>query len=333
MTSIHSVFVSLLISLLAAAGSSIVGASGSQGSGIQGSGIASERPLLWKIEGRKPSYLFGTIHIPDDRVLNLHQVVKEALEVSDAVYLEIPLGIKEMEKIQQGSRLSGGQLLPDLIPSDLYHDVEKLLRSRGVSMAVFLHLKIWALASRITMLDYLPVMMIKPSLDLFLYHQAQLEGKEVGALESVEEQLSVFEAFSTEEQLEFLRTTVEEMQKPGESPVERLLQRYLVGDVDALSREISRQMTKDDVLSKKVRRVMLTERDRRLADRIEQRLKESPEKGFFFAVGAAHLSEKDSILSRLSERGFIVNRVSTGKALGPLYLGGGVFLPSLVSAP
>ena len=309
MTSIRSAFVSLVI-LLFAAGCSIA-----EASGYQSSGIASKGPLLWKIEGEKPSYLFGTIHIPDDRVLNLHQVVRDAFEVSDAVYLEIPLGTKEMEKIQRRSQLSEGQVLADLIPADLFQAVQELVHSRGFSMALFLHMKIWALVSGITLLDYLPVMGHKPSLDLFLYQQAKLRGKEVGALETVEEQLSVFEAFSNKEQLEFLRTTLEEMQKPGESPVERLLQRYLRGDVEALSREISRQMTKNKALSKKVRRVMVTERDRRLADRIEARLKESPEKGFFFAVGAAHLSEKNSILNRLSEKGFVVERGGYGSGL------------------
>ena len=107
---------------------------------------------------------------------------------------------------------------------------------------------------------------MKPSLDLALYGKAQLEGKEVGGLETVEEQLGVFEHFSTREQVEFLRTILREMQKPGKGPVEQLIQLYLAGDLDALSREVNRQMTKDETLLKKINRVMFTERDQRMAD-------------------------------------------------------------------
>ena len=40
---------------------------------------AIERPLLWRIELPTPSYLYGTIHLPDDRVTSLPPVVTEAM--------------------------------------------------------------------------------------------------------------------------------------------------------------------------------------------------------------------------------------------------------------
>jgi len=35
----------------------------------------TQNPLLWRIEGTVPSYLYGTIHIPDQRVLAVPDVV------------------------------------------------------------------------------------------------------------------------------------------------------------------------------------------------------------------------------------------------------------------
>ena len=274
----------------------------------------TDRPLLWKIHGEKPSYLFGTIHVPDDRVLALHPLVKAAFQASDAVYLEISLGQEEIAKVQRVIFLNQHQTLVELIPKDLFHQLQAVLRSKGLPMAPFVSMKIWAMVSTLTLLDYLPVIGTKPSLDLALYGKAQLEGKEVGGLETVEEQLGVFEQFSTREQVEFLRTTLREMQKPGKGPVERLVQLYLAGDLDALSREINRQMTKDEALLKKINRVMFTERDRRMADRIAVKVKASPEEGIFFAVGAAHLSRKDGIPARLSEKGFLIERVRPRQA-------------------
>ena len=91
----------------------------------------TEKPFLWKIEGKKPSYLFGTIHIPDERVIVLHQVVMDALQASDAIYIETPLDTRTIAKLQQASALSDNKTLRDIVPPDLFAKVEKILQSKG----------------------------------------------------------------------------------------------------------------------------------------------------------------------------------------------------------
>lgn len=270
--------------------------------------------LLWRIEGEKPSYLFGTIHIPDERVLALPDSVARALASADAVYLELPMGAAEAARMQQGVLLPAGQTLRDLLPRDLFEKVEKLIQSKGLPVAAFEQMKIWALVSTITLLDYLHT--ARPPLDLFIYQEAVRQGKEVGGLETVEEQVELFDKFSQPEQIEFLRTTIEEMEKPGEGPLERLVRLYLAGDVTELSLEINRQLTRDEALSGKLYRLLLTERDQRMAERIEAKLKENPKRSYFFAVGAAHLSEESSVPVRLLRKGFKVERIKTSPGMG-----------------
>ena len=47
--------------------------------------------LLWRIErdGLAPSYLFGTIHVTDERVLNVPEPVTTALSESDTAIFEL----------------------------------------------------------------------------------------------------------------------------------------------------------------------------------------------------------------------------------------------------
>ena len=45
---------------------------------------AIERPLLWMIRSSPPSWLFGTIHLPDERLNTLPAVVEKAFEQSAA---------------------------------------------------------------------------------------------------------------------------------------------------------------------------------------------------------------------------------------------------------
>ena len=48
-------------------------------------------PFLYRIDGAVPSHLFGTIHLPDERVLELPSSVERALDDADAVYTEVKL--------------------------------------------------------------------------------------------------------------------------------------------------------------------------------------------------------------------------------------------------
>src|ERR671927_413740 len=52
---------------------------------------ATDKPFLWRIDGPVPSYLYGTVHVPDPRVLELPEVVRKAFDASDVFNAEIPL--------------------------------------------------------------------------------------------------------------------------------------------------------------------------------------------------------------------------------------------------
>src|SRR5437773_1181942 len=49
------------------------------------------KPFLWRIEGPVPSYLYGTIHLPDSRVLDMPEVVRQAIAASDGIFTELPI--------------------------------------------------------------------------------------------------------------------------------------------------------------------------------------------------------------------------------------------------
>src|SRR5580698_5655881 len=52
----------------------------------------SPKTLLWKISGngfQKPCYLFGTMHLTDDRLFNLGDSLLKAIESSDGFAIEV----------------------------------------------------------------------------------------------------------------------------------------------------------------------------------------------------------------------------------------------------
>ena len=95
----------------------------------------SGRPMLWKVDGKKSSYLFGTIHFPDERVLKLPASVRKALGASDAVYTEIPMDPESQMKAGAQAMLAGDQTLKEILPAELYARVEKLFDLRAAELA------------------------------------------------------------------------------------------------------------------------------------------------------------------------------------------------------
>ena len=76
---------------------------------------ATDKPFLWRIEGPTPSYLFGTIHVPDARVLAIPDVVRRAFDASDVFNGELPLDDATRQSADALFRLPQGQTLRTLL--------------------------------------------------------------------------------------------------------------------------------------------------------------------------------------------------------------------------
>jgi uncharacterized protein YbaP (TraB family) len=131
--------------------------------------------------------------------------------------------------------------------------------------------------------------------------------KRVEQLETVDEQLDLFDHLAENEQVALLRNTVENYERMPVL-VERMVVAYLDRDLDALSR-IEAETGADPAL-KSVRaslmRRLVEDRNVRMAQRAEPLLKTG---AAFIAVGALHLYGERGMLALLARRGYRVSRV------------------------
>src|SRR5215831_20037464 len=81
---------------------------------------ATEKPFLWRIDGAVPSYLYGTVHVPDPRVLELPEVVRRALNASDVFNGEIPLDANTQAAMLGKVMLPPGQSLRSIVGEDVF---------------------------------------------------------------------------------------------------------------------------------------------------------------------------------------------------------------------
>lgn len=273
---------------------------------------AIERPLLWRIELPTPSYLYGTIHLPDERVTTLPDVVTAAIDGSGALFTEIPMEMDKMMAAAKAAMLPKGTTLRDELGDELYGRVKAYVESRGGKMAMFDPVRPWVATTQLMIVDMLPKMATRRPLDLQLYADAKKAGKTVGGLETVESQMAVFEDLSHEEQVKMLESTLGKLEQDaaaGKSSTEELLQLYLKGDEAAIDTYINEYPLGDEKLQAKLEERLLANRNGGMVDRIVEQLQRFPDRSSFFAVGAAHYGGKEGVLAKLAERGYRVTRI------------------------
>ncbi|MHC5009437.1 MAG: TraB/GumN family protein, partial [Planctomycetota bacterium] len=235
--------------------------------------------------------------------------------------------------------LPADQSLDQLVPEDLYQRTIALVEPLGIPAMVANRMKVWVLGLNLFMKamspepdpteeapapgETLPAEEPPPqALDAWLYNTAKEAGKEVGGLETVAEQIGVFDALDLEAQIEILAGAVEILEaeedeaedgpNEAEDQLEQLLTLYLTGDVDGLGTALRDfgELGGEGVQAFFKR--LFDDRNVRMVDRLIERMEASPDKVFFVAVGAGHFAGPVSIRALLEEKGYTLRRLEIG---------------------
>jgi len=264
-----------------------------------------EQGLLFRVDppgDAEPSWLFGTIHSHDPRVLDLPAEVEDALADARGLAIEVVPDDEAMRAAQARMLFGDSDSLRGLLPPDLYRETVAALAQRGLPEAAAGRFKPWA----VVMLLSMPPGASSEILDLQLQQRARAAGKPVVGLESVTEQLAVFEDFSAADQVALLEDALAGRDALPET-FERLTRAYLARDLAGLlSLEQEQLVAGDPALAARFRRALVDERNLRIARRLAPLLQEG---GHFVAVGALHLPGDGGLLDRLREAGYKVQCV------------------------
>jgi hypothetical protein len=276
-------------------------------------GVAESVPFLWEIQGEKPSWLFGTIHLPDPELLSFHPAVQSAFDRAEIFNAEIPMDTRAVVKTIEAMWLPDDQSLAKLLDPPLIERIVAELKriNPGLELKPLDRCKPWALAVHLVMLE---PQMSYPGvsiLDDCLYRKAEESGKQLGGIETIEEQLSIFDALTMEEQIRILIDTLDQIEKgrAEDRPLsKRLMDAYRSGDIDTLWTFLQETAPSDPNDREKTMKLLLHDRNKRMAECIARKLRETPGKSHFFAVGAGHLCGDTAIQKLLAADGFVVDR-------------------------
>lgn len=262
-----------------------------------------ENSTLWKIEGNgleKPSYIFGTIHITCDATLE--DDVKKALDETSQVVLEIDMDDPSMQtKMMGGMYMKDGKKISDLVSKEDYAIIDSLITNEvGMPLKMVENIKPFFLIAMLY-----PKMLDCPmqSFEQELMTVATEQQEEINGLETIEDQMKVFDDIPYEDQVaDLLKTAKDNLKKDRETFTE-MLSIYKEENIEALI-----AMMNDDEASSvnKHQDKLLINRNKNWIPRIGEYAKVQPT---FFGVGAGHLAGEFGVINLLREAGYKVNAV------------------------
>ena len=274
--------------------------------------IPTERALLWKITGnglKKPSYLYGTIHmIPKDQ-FELAEATRHAFDESKRIAFEI--NMKEMTNI--GSQLSlmtksfmsGGKTLKDLLSPEDYTFVKEKMTEKGLPGGMFERMKPMFLSMMFSSdegdgADIMSGTGKITSVEMELHRMAKRRKMDSDGLETAAYQMSIFDSIPYTAQAQMLVDGLRSTDKSSDgNELDKMLQLYKDQDISAMQSMVSDEKSGfanyEDVL--------LHQRNRNWIPIMSRMMRE---KQTFFAVGAGHLGGDQGVVALLRRQGYRV---------------------------
>jgi uncharacterized protein len=264
--------------------------------------LCSAQTVLWEITGKrlkKPSYLYGTIHIQDKRVFAFGDEVMEAFNNSEAYAMELLMDELDMKEVQDAMFMADNSLDKLLSPSD-YKLLDSIVKEKtGQGLLMFNKMKPFFLSSQLMQID-----MAKDkadALDLYLLNKARDAGKICLGIEEFSDQINAIDAIKLENQVEMLLDGLTDTVTSTEDKLEELVEAYLEGDLDKMY-----ELTKDTALPVEFNQAFLIDRNIKMAKNIHKFIKKQ---STFNAIGAAHLPGEKGVINLLRKRGYTVEPI------------------------
>nr|WP_166175623.1 TraB/GumN family protein [Altererythrobacter segetis] len=263
---------------------------------------AYQGPAIWKVADKDTTiYLFGTVHALPKDTKWFSGPVERAYKASDELVTEIPMDASgDAQAIAARALLAKGQSLRAMMAPDDRMKFEEALVGLGLPIEAMDRFEPWYAAMTLSLL---PVIKsgYDPQTGAETKLTAEAEGKRKAALETVQQQIDLFDGLPVEAQLSFLKETVDSISK-ATTTLDAMVAEWMKGDADALAMLLNDELD-DPVLYKR----LLTDRNTHWAQWIDQRMKQPGT--VFVAVGAGHLAGRDSVQAQLRKRGIKARRV------------------------
>ena len=265
--------------------------------------------FLWRISGNglsKPSFLYGTIHLSDKKLFYFSDSLYHYLEQAEGFNIEIDVDSMINASVRKLTQNNKGRLLKSLMNKKDYEKyADKLSKKLGKPSDKITTNDIWVAKNEKTAEAYKKGNM-QSFMDVYLYGIARKQGKKVGGIEDVADQMDIFDDLFDEYDLAYV--TSDTLQEMESGMVKRMKEIYIKQDLNAV-----KSLT-EGLGNQKYTDIVLNKRNLKMAWRMDSLARQ---RSSFFAVGVAHLPGDTGVINLLQKRGFTVEPVLSTKKIAP----------------
>ncbi len=273
--------------------------------------LPTEKSVVWKITGnglKKPSYLYGTIHMIPKNQYEMPDVIREALDNTKRVTFEIDM--KEMTNLLTQMSLMtkafmpGGKTIKDLLSPEDYTFVKAKMAEKGLPSGMMERMKPLFLSTLFSGDEGGGGMSDGgiTSVEMELYKSSKNRRLETAGLETSSYQMSIFDSIPYPAQAKMLVDGLRASESDstgGENQLDQLLKLYHAQDINAMQTMISDEGEGMAAYEE----ILLKKRNRNWIAPMGRMMREKPT---LFAVGAGHLGGSGGVVALLRKEGYRV---------------------------
>lgn len=253
-------------------------------------------------------YMLGSIHVGRDWLYPIDEGILNALKSSDKIFMEIDTtNKKEAKKMEEKLYYKDGRTLKDDLGDELYARVLRIFKGFGLTEDKLIKLKPWAVYNTLSVDPRLDAPKASFGVESYFVSMSLLNKIEIGELESMEFQANLLANFDQDAYIKMIESITSEIERNGykniNDGVDKMLTVWSAGDRDKMKKILSRP---GDEASEKFNEVLLSERDKKMAEKIDAMLKKDGKNTYFILVGSAHLVPENSVTGILKNMGYKV---------------------------
>ena len=271
---------------------------------------AQAEPAAWRVTGEDTGelLLLGSIQYLRQEDYPLPSNIDELYQQADTLVMELDLDDLDTLSVEnlfvEAGTLPPGSSLQTVLTPAVYELAETRSAEFGLDLAFATRLEPWLVA--ITLMDLgMNALGFNASrgLEQHLLRRATSDGKQVLGLETLEDQIHVFDQLSIKEQEALLLQTLNEIDSADDA-MDELLNAWRDGRVNTLANELTANFEDFPILY----RHLVIDRNERWLNPLRQLL-ETGER-YLVVVGALHLVGDDSVIELLQHQGLSVIEIN-----------------------
>jgi uncharacterized protein len=285
----------------------------------EGEKLKNGSSIFWKLEktGLAPSWLLGTMHMSDPRVIEMPKGARQAFEQASSLIVESD-EILDQNKATASlmakpdlMMFTDGKSITDYLSPQEKSEMEIALKARGIPLFSVSKMKPWVLSSFVA----LPACEIarktqgQPFLDQKLVQDATASGKTIKGLETLQEQMTAMASLSMEFHVKGLLATLKSADRTDDL-METMIELYIHGTpgmIMPLSKYAFPEEGDDSFNMAEFEQKLVLDRNIIMANRAADTLSKG---NAFMAVGALHLSGDKGLVELLRAQGYTVTAVN-----------------------